>query len=378
MFKKYCFLILGILFLSEIQANNILPTPSSQVNLPEEYSCNLPAPASVSIEEIGPTWAKITWVAATPNVEHRIRTYKSNGNILVSTIITPAGQLSTFVWGLVENETYYTIVNAICKNGENSPYGITTPEYTTITDELVVSGFTPLNNPRAVCWITSTSLYPNDRCALQSGVTSTFRIIQTNAPFNQRQFQASSNGGLLTVQMDASNEGQGLFYRIQIDDHDPNFHGSLYQIKLMNNQNPIATFRIFKDDSNNYFLRRQSMDSLYEIQRIIPCTGCLQSGSSGSSTGFSTERTASTTSSHPAIASPNPFSESLDVFPGNLYAENIHFQLYNLSGQKVLDQQFPGGQEQYSLSTASLSPGFYMLRIEADGEVQTLKVVKSE
>ncbi|MBC7776388.1 MAG: T9SS type A sorting domain-containing protein, partial [Phycisphaerae bacterium] len=75
---------------------------------------------------------------------------------------------------------------------------------------------------------------------------------------------------------------------------------------------------------------------------------------------------------------PNPFSELLDIFPGNPTAESIHLQMYNLSGQKVLDQQFAGGQEQYSLSTAGLSTGFYLLRIEADGEVQTLKVVKSE
>jgi hypothetical protein len=44
----------------------------------------------------------------------------------------------------------------------------------------------------------------------------------------------------------------------------------------------------------------------------------------------------------------------------------------------VLDQEFVRGQEQYSLSTAQLSAGFYFLRIEADGLVQTLKVVKSE
>ena len=79
-----------------------------------------------------------------------------------------------------------------------------------------------------------------------------------------------------------------------------------------------------------------------------------------------------------ATASPNPFSNTLDIFPNNPAAASITLQMYNLSGQKVLDQQFSGGQEQYSLSTEGLATGFYFLRIEADGEVQTLKVVKSE
>ncbi|MFN0213298.1 MAG: T9SS type A sorting domain-containing protein [Saprospiraceae bacterium] len=86
----------------------------------------------------------------------------------------------------------------------------------------------------------------------------------------------------------------------------------------------------------------------------------------------------SSTSSGTASASPNPFSEVLEVFLPASAAQQISLQLFNLSGQKVLDQRFTGGQEQYSLSTEGLSTGFYLLRIEADGEVQTLKVVKSE
>ena len=79
-----------------------------------------------------------------------------------------------------------------------------------------------------------------------------------------------------------------------------------------------------------------------------------------------------------ASAAPNPFSETLDIYPNYPDAEIVHVQLFNLSGQKVLDQQFAGGEEQYTLSTATLANGFYLLRIEADGETQTLKVVKSE
>ncbi len=79
-----------------------------------------------------------------------------------------------------------------------------------------------------------------------------------------------------------------------------------------------------------------------------------------------------------ASTSKNPFSETLDVLVEHSDMQSIQLQLFNLSGQKVLDQQFTGGQEQYSLSTEGLANGFYFLRIEADGQVQTLKVIKSE
>ncbi len=112
----------------------------------------------------------------------------------------------------------------------------------------------------------------------------------------------------------------------------------------------------------------------FQIVRVVP------SGLSKPPKSISGERDDSYSELQPlvAFAAPNPFSEILDVYLEQNTAEQVNLQLFNLSGQKVLDRQFAGGQEQYSLPTADLSPGFYMLRIEADGEVQTLKVIKSE
>lgn len=92
----------------------------------------------------------------------------------------------------------------------------------------------------------------------------------------------------------------------------------------------------------------------------------------------SNERNEKTSAEWSVSASPNPFSETLEVFLTKGSVESVNLQLVNLSGQVVLDRQFVSKQEQYTLPTTGLSPGFYFLRIEADGVVQTLKVVKSE
>lgn len=79
-----------------------------------------------------------------------------------------------------------------------------------------------------------------------------------------------------------------------------------------------------------------------------------------------------------ATASPNPFSESLQVTMGQATEGKVCLRLYSLEGQIVREQQFDAGQERFALSTAGLPAGFYMLRVEADGKSQSLKVIKSE
>jgi hypothetical protein len=56
----------------------------------------------------------------------------------------------------------------------------------------------------------------------------------------------------------------------------------------------------------------------------------------------------------------------------------VRIQCVNLNGQIMLQQEMEAGRSQYSLSTALLPRGFYLLRVEADGDTQMLKVVKSE
>jgi len=351
------------------------PLPLTTTIPDAEYACNLPAPSNIQVEEVGPTWVKVNWAANAFNAGHRVRIYKTNGNVLVATVIVPSNQGSTFVWGLTPQDTFYSVINAICKSGENSSYEAPGPEFITITDELVVTGFTPLSNPSVNCTILPTGTDPDDRCVLPSNGLYTFRIVLNSPPYSERQFQVNINNMDGIVEMDADNLGQNM-YKIQIDGQDPDSPGSLYQIKIGNGV-LVASFRVCLDRYNRFMVRRESLNSNYRIQEIKeegnfgnPPAGLIKTGSNG----YNQDRGMTSQ----ATAAPNPFSETLEVFLPSTQAETVQLQLFNLSGQKVLDQQFAGAEGQYALSTAQLSPGFYMLHIEADGAVQTLKVVKSE
>jgi len=73
----------------------------------------------------------------------------------------------------------------------------------------------------------------------------------------------------------------------------------------------------------------------------------------------------------------NPFSDHLHIAIPEGGQSPVRFQLFNLNGQLLLDQQFPARQE-YNLPTADLPSGFYLLRIDAGGSKQTYKVVKTQ
>lgn len=70
------------------------------------------------------------------------------------------------------------------------------------------------------------------------------------------------------------------------------------------------------------------------------------------------------------------FTESLLVATPGRASGPVTFRLFNLNGQPVFERQYEPSQE-YNLPTASLRPGFYLLRMETNGQSQTYKVVKA-
>lgn len=74
----------------------------------------------------------------------------------------------------------------------------------------------------------------------------------------------------------------------------------------------------------------------------------------------------------------NPFTERLNIFAPQPSEEIVNLHLFDLNGNLVLEQSFETGLEAYSLPTTGLPPGFYFLRMETGGKIQTFKVVKAE
>ncbi|MFN0173299.1 MAG: T9SS type A sorting domain-containing protein [Saprospiraceae bacterium] len=369
------------------------PTPVFTLNgsfSAKTVACDLPAPTNFQVTAIGTTWVTLVWVPSVGGVSHHIKVFRSSDGALIDQAYIPpfVTQTVTFTT-LVSGETYYATACAVCPDGTDSNYNATTPDFDTIITELIVSGYNPPGG-NTDCTINDKGEY----CVLPSdGSTAHFRIQRPNGalahPFN---VYAETNPKL-KFKVTGHPVPADLPYVFWIDDHEGDGDwqgGNTIHIKFNEQPLPIASFEMYVMNSERRLIwtggtgAASGNGPYFDIVRVVGEGG--GGGGNGGPGGLSKppnggirQRDDSSTEAQglEAYAAPNPFSENFDVFLSQSATE-VSLQLYNLSGQKVLDRQFPGAPGQYALPTAELSPGFYMLRIEADGEVQTLKVIKSE
>ena len=243
--------------------------------------------------------------------------------------------------------------------------------------ELVVDGYTAPNNTPGICTLAVSQTH----CDLVGANTFHFKAKRGtySRSFAIDLHQPSPTGPVYVDfrLYEHNNSNNPIKFYCDDSSHPayPNSCAPMQHVYIEFNNIPMAY--ILVNSSQGATAANMMVEELYtgEIIQVEPYANGFSAPGGGHTVkpgGFSNFE------SQLASTSPNPFTETLDVFLGQPDAENIHLQMYNLSGQKVIDQQFAGGQEVYTLSTADLSTGFYLLRIEADGEVQTLKVVKSE
>ncbi|MBC7776391.1 MAG: T9SS type A sorting domain-containing protein [Phycisphaerae bacterium] len=365
-FSLFAFLAVASL----LRANNTPVVQETNFHAFACSGCEIPPPDNFHVEEIGSTWVNLAWDAG-DLLKHRVRIYRSSDNFLLNTTIVPGGITNVVIAIPVSTECYAKI-NTICEDDSNSTLEAQCPPFMAVILELVVNGYNPtanspyctISSSGGTCNFPSAAVYPfwvkKDGVGLRRfGVELTFVNNPPQAP------------QILYI-MHLRNDNTGETFKFYCDSNgEPTTDGCGALTITINRataggESEIAVIEVYQGTSTNV-LRCSTIVSGYKIQYLG--AESLPGGD---------RNNISPTETQPPTVSPNPFSDLLDVFPGNPSAENIHLQMYNLSGQKVLDQQFAGGQEQYSLSTAGLSAGFYLLRVEADGEVQTLKVVKSE
>jgi len=379
-----------ILFVAFLFGSSLLRANSTPIPIPSiesfafgKDSCELPAPTNFHVKAIGPNWVTLAWDNPPTPRAHRIRIYRDSDNFLLSTNIVLAG-ISEETIPIPFNTKVNAVINAICLDGRHSP-NIAEDRFQGVILEVVVTGYQGSNNS------SSCDIVGSGTCDFEGSGYTTFKLswLVNGTEVLIKKFDVSLHFDPVEQAIrykfflqSGNNNNNNTFSFYCRPNINPDCTTDLINVTLRQNGNEISIANIdayqtsstntLKADLYNYG------NHSFRIDRLTPYNPKGQPPPPPPGLISERDNNASGLASYTATASPNPFSESLDVFPGNPTAESIHLQMYNLSGQKVLDQQFPGGQEQYSLSTATLSTGFYLLRIEADGEVQTLKVIKSE
>ena len=344
-------------------ANTFLNATSTP---PMEFSgCNAPAPGNFQTTLIGSSSVDLSWnFEAQATGGYTILTRRASDGVQVNATNKLQNELTATIANLTQGEEYISDIYSRCEDGSQSQLK-TSVSYKILILELIVSGYTPPSCLNTVCTISN--IGSSNGCSFLNGSedgSTYFRISKPGTIPRDFEVYYVSVGNYKFGTGKSNADSASPFDFFCSNNIPDNCTGSNSIIVKANNQT-VATLKVsFGTNTASSILYCETLSPTMIVERLTACPT------------RSAEQTESV--SLTATASPNPFSETLEVKLGQVSQSNVQLQLYNLSGQKVLGLQFTGNQAQYSLPTSSLSPGFYFLRIEADSEVQTLKVIKSE
>lgn len=384
--KQHIFLAVLLLIVSSLSANNQFWKLKNHDNSPQTSlsdTCKTKPPTDFHTVNVGTSWVEFAWTPVDPSAKHRIRTFRASDNLLLNTTIVNATITSATITGLPSNTDCYSVINAVCNDrGEGyEPNGPNSPPvgFRVLILDVITVGYDPGTIPTCII---NTS---NHICSFPaSGVTS-FRVTYTpvnGAPISKYfwlYFYDPMKRFKVAIGSTGNDDSQIKFFCDNTTN--PECSGQTMSIKFDPGNGLLYTIGVFDFGSTNQankFIKTDLIGPNATVERLTGSSS-RPSGNNGSSQDYIGDRGEYRQPQDLHVAaSPNPFSNALDVFIDKFNAQNIHLQLFDLSGRIVLDQQEAGGLQQYTLGTESMPPGFYMLRVNVDGEVQTLKVVKSE
>ncbi len=379
--------------------------PASSADFPADLppvsaadACTLAAPTNLVVTEVGTTYISVAWDPVSGASKYRVKVKDLTTGIEVSDQLVSG---ITFTQnGLTGGDNYRFRVYPVCANDEEST-AYAELEQSTIIIELILEASNYNSAPQYIC---SGSYSPN-----QTPVVCTFNY-QTGYAF---WLEVRLAGTSILARYKAVVLGNGNI-RLGLVPPGVGNYQSLPNLSTVNQNGaaPINTFDQVPSEkifvvSNGSFASQFTMShhgstgyvygwpsNGYEFKVLNPSS---PPGGGGGGGGISNIRPADpldkaqeaapdavdTRDDHNTPKSGqtlviNPFSASLDVFLPAAAGQPLTLRLFSPDGRLVAQQSYPAGATQYSLPTAELPDGFYLLSVEKAGEREVFKVVKRE
>lgn len=374
------FLLLSLLlFVRSLTAD---PTNSPLVTNPGgstdgTVACNFPPPDNFHISGSGVDWIQLSWnIQFVAPPFYRLRTFETVSGNLVDVRDVPGTANTALIPGLNQATSYTVRINALCSDGtEGETYG--TDSGSTIILDLVVSGFSNEGSSPS-CGVYSQDAYCLfDQSAFQGTV---FRIVSLQQSASYRKFLVRKVGEEhfnVTIRPSENSSGYTFECVGGTAGSSPPSCFSATKIAIYYNSTYIGSFDLSEVREGKSTLGHLTCkDNLgnFQIQRMAPAPG-FAAGSDDRSE-FTQELPVA---QKKLTTSPNPFSDLLSVelnFPDE--KAPVALNLYDLQGRLVVSKNCEGGQQTQTLFTESLAPGMYFLHVQAAGETQVLKVMKTQ
>lgn len=323
------------------------------------FSCNLPAPGNFHVVSIGTTHVDLAWNSVPGATGYLLRTFDSSGYLVSSMIVT-----DTFatVDGLQGGMEYYSLLSTQCESGEPG-FGepnVARVDFLVLIIDLIVQASGP----------GSVELEYFESCDwLPWGPLDDIHWFEIRDTFNQyAQYRVRWKSSTQILAEVGEVPGNTLNTdHVNETGTPPQTIGQQVHILYMGQVVCIVTFT--EGDESVQICGTQLSDGFdFRLLTQRQPSGFPGDGRSDEGSGNYRDQ----------FYIQNPFTEHLHILAPQQSEEMTSIHLFDLNGNLVREQSFKTGLEEYSLPAADLPAGFYFLRVETGGEVQTFKVVKSE
>lgn len=366
--KKLTLLVLFVasFFINEanLWSNNV---PTTQITPP---GCDIPAPATFVVTEIGTDYVALQWSASSPQPAfYRIKTFVAATNAQVSNLLIPGWMTLARVNNLTPGETYYSRITPVCAEGDESTSSKESAQYTTIIGDLIVTGFQGTNSNTIDCAINNQNMI----CQLTTGVLHEFRVKEKQSQLSRR-FGVVYEAGTFETQL-SSNGNTGENFKLYCEINTAPSCTGAKKVTIMHGTTQVAQFSVLTNETNNSlpFLKCLTINQLYDFEKIAPNSMLPGGNNTAADPAFGKQQQL-----QPGV-SPVPFTDYLHVSLGSESWElAAQITLYDAQGKLLLSIADAAAGQTHTLPTQTLRPGIYFVRVETGKHTQVYKVIKTE
>lgn len=380
---KNVFLLLAIVLSSACFA----PASASVTPSNGEVPClNCPPTNDFHVAEIAPTFMRLAWTQPPTAIGVQLKVTKLTGNTVVFNNVIPPNEVQQVIYTEL-GATYECVLRTICAGGLMGPPEVLRPDGVVVDIPLQIQErlFNPVyNNPidgiATVQWGSGlrywvdvfspsnqgekVARYTISPDALNHIDVATICQPSNSWPSTYGTYSLASGGWIPSPADNVPNV---------VIRNPENADVFKFQLSILNGNLLKITGTPVAPNGNGYTYKVITNCNLtYE-----PCSTGGEGNGAGKRSDDNNDSSPSEVSNNPTV-SPNPFSETLDIITPLPTDGPVTLQLFNINGRMVLEQRHNTGSDRFTLETASLASGFYLLRVETNGTVKTFKVVKSE
>ncbi|MBL7826347.1 MAG: T9SS type A sorting domain-containing protein [Saprospiraceae bacterium] len=332
----------------------------------------LPPPTNVTVNEVGSTWARLSWDPVPGAAGYHVITRLAGSGTTVDDQIYFGMNANAHVQNLSAGNEYQSEIWTIDQLGDESESSSFSDFYETIIIDVVTNDFTVPSTCPTVCTLTTSNSCDFD----WSGTTATkftIRVMDISGTV-VCGFKVVKTGDITAaIQPTTIGSGPTKFQFFESDNST--------KLRITYKQEVAATIECsyLVGVQNIAKIKRLGGDSnKYPIYKHESCGGggMLQGGADSRDAEEFQEPIELLTE---FSASPNPFTESVLIqLPFADPYQPTSVNLYDLNGRMINRLLIPAGISNFNLSTETLAPGMYLLNAILNQEIHSLKLIKTQ